>query len=96
MEKLFISAVLLLLVLFSTTSQADIQKCQDEYGRVYYYPDYEKLPGNCVITSVIVTPTEAERQALIREGERQARQEYREKVRATAKFLDDVEALRKK
>jgi hypothetical protein len=33
---------------------------------------------------------------MIREDERQARQKYRQRVRATAKFLDDVEAARKK
>ena len=86
----------MLLILISPISQADIQKCQYEDGRISYYPDYEKLPDNCVTTFVILTPTEAERQAMIRKDERQAREEYRQRVRATAKFLDDVEALRKK
>ena len=90
--KLFITAILL--TLFNPLSIADIHKCQDADGHVYYHADDEKRPDKCVTTSnvVIRSLTDAERSAIIRKD----REKYREKVRATAQFLDDVEALRNK
>jgi len=86
MKKIFIAVMLSLAV--PGISQADIYKFQDADGRIYYSPkkksDSYKL--------VRKTQIEAEKRAIKKAHE----QEYRERVRATAKFLDDVEALRKK
>ena len=76
MKKLFISAMLL--VLISPISQADIHKCQFEDGRIYYYPDYEKRPDKCVTsTLIIVTPSQSEIDERHRKAVQQAEQEYR-------------------
>ena len=90
--KLFITAILL--ILFNPISKADIHKCQDADGHVYYHADDEKRPDKCVTTSnvIIRALTDAERSAITKKY----REEYREKVRATAKLLDDVEAQRHK
>lgn len=86
MKKLFITAMLLIAV--PEISQADIYKFQDTDGRIYYSP--EKKSDSYKL--FLKTQSEAEKRAIIEAH----RQEYREKVRATAKFLDDVDALRKK
>lgn len=85
MKKIFIAAMLSLAV--PGISQADIYKFQDTDGRIYYSP--EKKSDSY---KLIKTQSEAEKRAIKKAHE----QEYRERVRATAKFLDDVEALRKK
>jgi len=94
MKELFIT--LAVLILFSSVSQADIQKCRDSEGGYHYYTENEKLPEKCVKVSIIETPTETERQEMLKKREELAEQEYRERVKATAKFLDDVDAVRKK
>jgi hypothetical protein len=59
MNKIFITAMLL--VLINPICHADLQKCKYGDGRIQYYSENEKLPENCVTTSVIVTPTEKEK-----------------------------------
>jgi hypothetical protein len=85
MKKIFIAAMLL--VSIPVISQADVYGCPDADGRIYY--GTEKRHKNCV---AVIKTSEAEKRAIKKAQE----QEYRERVRATAKFLDDVEAFRKK
>jgi hypothetical protein len=93
---------IILLILISPISRADIRKCIAADGRVSYilhYANDPKAPANCEeidgsTTELTRAEYEAHRQALNREDARQARLAYRERVKTTAKFLDDVEAAR--
>ena len=67
----------------------DIFVCEDENGRVGIWvmtADKKTPPGWCAGSSM-------QREEYYNE---KAQQEYRERVKAAAKFQDDVEALRKK
>jgi len=78
-------------------ANANVMKCKDLEGHVYYTADkntvkkYIKKGMPC--ESVVRTRKITAEERLQLKKEAEAR--YREKVRATAKFLDDVEAARK-
>lgn len=84
--------VLIFLLANPALSGADIYKFTDPGGRVYYIdaPDRHAL-----YRLLIKTKTTKELQAIRKEEARQARQDYRDRVNATARFLDDVESARK-
>ncbi len=89
-EKMLKNCILILIVFIPLTTLADIYKHVDSDGRVYYSPEPRK---GFVRIIKSLTDEQIRRNRMV--AKLQAEQAYREKVRATAKFLDDVEALRK-
>jgi len=68
---------------------ADIYKYTDADGRTYY-----TLEPKAGYKKLIPKKTEKERKARRKEELRQAQKAYQDRVEATARFLDDVEAAR--
>ncbi|MCD2453814.1 DUF4124 domain-containing protein [Methylicorpusculum oleiharenae] len=79
------------LILFCSDVHAEIFKCYDHSGHVYYTDKPENSPP-CKYKKVEREPEEIR----IERERREYIKEYREKVRNTARFLDDVEAARKR
>ncbi len=88
---MFKNCIFILIVFLPLAALADIYKYVDNGGRVYYSPE----PKNGYVR-IIKSLTDEERRQARNKAKYQAEQAYREKVKETARFLDDVEALRKR
>jgi hypothetical protein len=95
-----INIVLFFVVIFCFSSvKADIYKCQDSEGRTHYFRDSKEIGIYCPENStkkIYRTPSKAEIKKMVQQEKERARREYWDHVRSTAKFLDDVESMRKK
>ena len=90
-------ALALALTLLIPEANAALYKCTDEIGRVHYSQTKGELDYLCkTATEIISNYTKADIARWARLQTQYEQQVYRSKVRATAKFLDDVEAARRK
>jgi len=87
---------MIMLIAFISTGYADIYKCTNSNGRVRYLDNFEELQKKCDSVPVLTirSPTKAEIAEYKRQKKIKAEIDYRNKVKATAKFLNDVEIER--
>jgi len=96
--KQYIKGMMVLaLTLLIPLANADLYKCTDDIGRVHYSQTEGELEHLCKIVTPITPDYTKEDVARWAKLQNQyEKQVYRNKVRAAARLLDDIEEARKK